>query len=112
MLKVVATRLLYIACGAVEFLGLDEVSRYPELGSSELEHVLHDLAPSTGIAAPTILHKPRYTTCSTLVLNNLMLHHLDHSTSILNVLRQTFPMLQQQRRILCQQKMALLMNIL
>ena len=45
----------------------DEVGWYPELGSSELEHVLYDLALSTGIAAPTILRQPWYTTRSTLV---------------------------------------------
>ena len=45
----------------------DEIDLYPELGSSELEHILNDVVPSTGIAAPTILHHPRYTTHSTLV---------------------------------------------
>ena len=49
----------------------DKVEWYLELGSSELEHVLYDLAPSTGIAAPTILRQPRYTTRSTLVSERL-----------------------------------------
>ena len=49
----------------------DEIDLYPEVGSSELEHVLNDVAPSTGIAAPTILCHPWYTTHSTLVFERL-----------------------------------------
>ena len=50
----------------------DEVGWYPELGSSELEHVLNDVVPSTGIAAPAkILCQPQYTTHSTPVFECL-----------------------------------------
>ena len=78
----------------------DEVGWYPELGSSEREHVLNYVVP------PTDMYLLQYSTslgtphAALLCLNDLMPHHLDRSTSILPLLRQSFAMLQHQRRIL------------